>query len=109
MNEAVLSLDLPLALADFAKSPRLYLRVKWITPKWDWIDPYKDRMAELLAVKSGFKSKSDVVEAEGYDPEENDARIAADKAREAALGLVFSESQFANPLAFSLSKSLSQD
>jgi capsid protein len=54
------------------------------------VDPLKDRQAEKLAVDAGFKSRSDVVEAEGSDPEENDNRIAADKARAEALGLDFS-------------------
>lgn len=108
MNEAVLSLDLPLSLADFAKNPRLYLRVKWITPKWEWIDPLKDRMAELLGVKAGFKARSDVVEAEGYDPEETDARIAADRAREEALDLKFSESQFADALIGAMGAHIAQ-
>ena len=64
-------------------------QVKWITPKWEWVDPLKDRQAEKLAVECGFKSRSDVVEAEGYDPEEMDGRIAADKQREESLGLDF--------------------
>jgi lambda family phage portal protein len=64
-------------------------KVKWIVPKWEWVDPLKDRQAEKLAVECGFKSRSDVVEAEGYDPEEMDKRIAADKEREEELGLSF--------------------
>jgi lambda family phage portal protein len=70
------------ARADVAK-------VKWIAPKWDWVDPLKDRQAEKLAVDSGFKSRSDVIEAEGYDAEEVDARIAADQARATELGIEF--------------------
>ena len=38
---------------------------------------------------AGFKPRSDVIEAEGFDPEESDRRIAADKAREKELDLVF--------------------
>ena len=70
----------------------LVAQVKWIAPKWDWVDPLKDRQAEALAVEHGFKSRSDVVEAEGYDPEEMDQRIADDHAREEELGLSFSPS-----------------
>jgi hypothetical protein len=55
--------------------------VKWIPPKWDWIDPLKDRQAEKLAVDNGWKSRDDVIEAEGYDPEETDARIRASQDR----------------------------
>ena len=73
----------------FARDPEPLLAVKWIPPKWDWIDPLKDRKAEREAVDAGFKSRSDVIEAEGYDPEEVDGRIAADREREKRLGLNF--------------------
>lgn len=78
-----------LALPGFAAEPRRWWPVKWIPPRWEWIDPLKDRQAEKLAVDAGFKARSDVVEAEGYDVEEVDARIKADRAREEALGLSF--------------------
>ena len=64
-----------------------YLAVKWIPPKWDWVDPLKDRKAEIEAIEAGLKSRSDVIESEGYDAEEVDRRIAADHAREEELGL----------------------
>ena len=57
--------------------------------KWDWVDPLKDRMAEIEAIEAGLKSRSDVIESEGYDAEEVDRRIAADHAREEELGLSF--------------------
>lgn len=73
----------------FLATPRLFVAVKWIPPKWEWVDPLKDRQAEKLAVDSGFKPRSDVIEAEGYDPEEVDQRIADDQARAGALGIKF--------------------
>ena len=78
-----------LTLPGFAADPRRWWPVKWIPPRWEWIDPLKDRQAEKLAVDAGFKARADVVEAEGYDVEEVDARIKADRAREQALGLDF--------------------
>ena len=69
--------------------PARYLAVKWIPPKWDWVDPLKDRKAEIEAIEAGLKSRSDVIESEGYDAEEVDRRIAADHAREEELGLKF--------------------
>lgn len=93
IREAVLVGAISVTPSAFEASMRAYWRVKWITPKWDWIDPLKDRQAEKLAVDSGFKARSDVVEAEGYDPEETDARIAADRARERKLGLAFGPAQ----------------
>ena len=87
MRDAVLAgaLELP----GFARDPAPYLAVKWIPPKWDWVDPLKDRKAEIEAIEAGLKSRSDVIESEGYDAEEVDRRIAADHAREEELGLKF--------------------
>ncbi|RWB85932.1 MAG: phage portal protein [Mesorhizobium sp.] len=96
VNDAVFVGAVPIPLTAFQEQPRDFLRVKWFTPKWEWIDPLKDLMAEVLAVKAGFKARSDVIESMGYDPEETDARIAADKKREQELGLDFAESQFMN-------------
>jgi lambda family phage portal protein len=86
---AVLAQAIPIPLGKFLRDKQNYLDVKWIPPKWDWVDPWKDRKAEALAVENGWKSRSDVIEAEGYDPEEVDARIAADRIREQRLGLDF--------------------
>jgi lambda family phage portal protein len=87
VDTAVLAgtLDLP----GYARDPSRYYGVRWTPPKWDWVDPLKDIKAEQEAVASGFKARSDVHEAMGYDPEEVDARIAADRAREKKLGLSF--------------------
>jgi capsid protein len=87
LRDAVLSgaLDIP----GFASAPGPFLAVKWIPPKWDWVDPLKDRKAEIEAIEAGLKSRSDVIESEGYDAEEVDRRIAADRARESQLGLSF--------------------
>lgn len=84
-----------LSLPGYARNPAKYTRVRWVTPKWEWVDPLDDIKAEQEQVKAGFKARSDVIEALGYDAEETDAKIAADKAREKALGLDFSE----NPAA----------
>lgn len=83
VSDAALSGTLSMRALDASVS------VKWIPPKFEWVDPYKDRQAELVAVRAGFKARADVIEAEGYDPEEVDRRIAADREREARLGLNF--------------------
>jgi hypothetical protein len=87
IRDAVLSGALD--IRGFASEPARYLAVKWIPPKWDWVDPLKDRKAEIEAIDAGLKSRSDVIESEGYDAEEVDRRIAADHAREEELGLKF--------------------
>lgn len=89
MDTAVLAQALPINETIYLSDKRIYQRVRWIPQRNDWVDPLKDRQAEKLAVDAGFKSRSDVVEAEGHDPEENDQRIAADREREEQLNLVF--------------------
>lgn len=89
LDLAVLYGKLPIAAAAYTKTPRDFRAVKHIPPKWEWVDPLKDRQAEKLAVDSGFKPRSDVIEAEGFDPEEVDERIAADQERATRLGIKF--------------------
>ncbi|MGN7612720.1 phage portal protein [Magnetococcales bacterium HHB-1] len=81
-----------LTLPGYADNPRPYRRVKWIPPRWDWVDPLKDRKADIEAIKMGIKSRSDVIESEGSDPEEVDRRIQVDRQREEKLGLQFESS-----------------
>jgi lambda family phage portal protein len=61
----------------------------WYPPAQPWVDPLKDQQAEALAVANGFRSRRQVVAAQGYSVESLDAEIAADRAREQALGLTF--------------------
>lgn len=74
----------------YADDPRDYLQMQWIPPRWMWIDPLKDRQAEILAVDAGFKARSQVIEEEGGDAAEVDQRIAEDDARAQRLGITFS-------------------
>lgn len=94
LADAVLNgaIDIP----QFVEQQRLMTRAKWIAPRFEWVDPLKDRQAEKLAVDSGFKPRSDVIESEGYDAEEVDERIAQDHAREERLGLDFPVRQAAS-------------
>ncbi|HEV8503709.1 MAG TPA: phage portal protein [Casimicrobiaceae bacterium] len=89
LDTAVLAEAIAIAPSVYLANRPGYQRAKWIPQRNDWVDPLKDRQAEKLAVDAGFKARSDVIEAEGSDPEENDRRIAADKAREEKLDLVF--------------------
>lgn len=74
-------------LPGFVENPAKYAVVKWITPKWEWVDPLKDRQAEKIAQECGWKAPSDIIEAEGFDVDETYRRIAADQQRIDALGI----------------------
>jgi lambda family phage portal protein len=77
--------------AVFRQRMRELRRVEWMPPKWEWIDPLKDLQAEKLAVDNGFKPRSAVIKAQGYDPEEVDRAIRQDRDREEELDLTFAD------------------
>jgi len=84
---AVLSGDLP--AHDFDRNAAAYLGCEWLPPKFDYVDPKKDVEAEILAIDAGLKSRTQAISERGYDAENIDAEIAADKERADALGLCF--------------------
>jgi lambda family phage portal protein len=73
----------------FWRDPRPYYAAKWITPRFDWVDPLKDTEAEVMAINAGLMSRRQAVAARGYDLEQLDAEIAVDNQRSEALGLTF--------------------
>lgn len=86
---AVLAGAIPVTPRDLAANPYGVTKAKWIPPKWDWVDPLKDRKAMQVAVDNGWMARSDVVEMEGEEPEDTDARIQADRQREVEMDLGF--------------------
>ena len=66
-----------------------YLSCDWLPPKWDWVDPLKDARAEIELINAGLKSRTQAITERGYDPAQVDAEIAADRQREAKLGITF--------------------
>ena len=68
---------------------RKYRSVKWIPQGFEWVDPLKDQQADQMAVKNGFKSRSQVVSERGFDSEEIDREISADNTRADNLGLKY--------------------
>ena len=87
MDAAVSSRALSV-ITDYAQNKRKYLRIKWRPDGWPWVDPLKDQIAEQLAVRNGFKSRSRVVAERGEDVETVDAEIAEDNSRADSLGLI---------------------
>lgn len=56
----------------FLKPERIdkYKDVSWTVRRWSWVDPVKDINSASASVKSGFRSRSDVIRELGRDPEE---------------------------------------
>ena len=63
--------------------------LKWVPQGFDWVDPLKDQQAQQMAVRNGFKSRSEVVSEMGYDADDIDEEIYDDNQRAKALGLIF--------------------
>jgi lambda family phage portal protein len=61
----------------------------WLPTKWDWVDPLKDANAEIAQIEAGLKSRTQAIAERGYDAEQVDREIAAERERERALGLDF--------------------
>lgn len=87
MDVAVLSgaLNIP----GYEVRRREFQTCAWLPTKWDWVDPMKDANAEILQIEAGLKSRTQALSERGYDAEQVDREIAAERKREAELGLDF--------------------
>ena len=85
MDVAVLSgaLDIP----GYERNRADFIACSWLPPKWDWVDPLKDAKAEREQIDAKLKSRTQALAERGYDAEQVDAEIAADREREHRLGL----------------------
>jgi capsid protein len=88
------AIDLP----RYDQRRREYLGCAWLPPKWDWVDPLKDARAEIEQIDAGLKSRTQALAERGYDAEQVDNEIAADRARETSLGLTFGSAAPPNAL-----------
>jgi lambda family phage portal protein len=78
------------AIPGYDKNRSSFIACSWLPPKWDWVDPLKDARAEIEQIDAGLKSRTQALSERGFDAEQVDAEIAADRAREKSLGLMFS-------------------
>ena len=87
MDAAVLSGAL--TLPGYEANRVQLLAADWLPTKWDWVDPLKDANAEIAQIEAGLKSRSQAIAERGYDAEQVDREIAAERDRERSLGLDF--------------------
>jgi lambda family phage portal protein len=86
MDQAVLSGALD--ISDYLTNWRAYNVVEWRPAGWAWVDPLKDIKGDVMAVRSGFKSRSQIINEYGYDPETIDAEMMEDNTRADEMGLI---------------------
>lgn len=65
------------------------LACDWIVPKPLQVDPAKDVSADVKEIANGLSSRRQKVAERGWSIDDLDAEIAADKAREGNMGIVF--------------------
>ena len=73
----------------FEGDPTAWTSAEFLFPAAPWVDPAKDAAAYRELIDAGLTSRRQVVAERGWSIEALDAEIAADRARESALGLNF--------------------
>lgn len=63
------------------------MKAGWTPPRREMIDPYKETQAKVLAVQSGFKSYSETLREDGYNPDEVMQEIKEDKTKLEKIGI----------------------
>jgi lambda family phage portal protein len=68
--------------------PQPRIAVAWSPPRFEAVDPLKDAMADMLAMRSGTMTLAQAIARQGHNPDAVLAEIAAMNAKLDALGLV---------------------
>lgn len=79
-------------LSAFWTDPEPYFQVEWYAPRLPAVDPQKDAAAIRELLDMGLMSRRQAAAELGFNVAELDAEIAADREREASLGLAFGQS-----------------
>lgn len=87
LDISVLSGVLP--LKNYETMPQLYRNPQWKPRGWAWVDPQKEVVASLQAVRAGFKTLADVVSDGGGDLDELMTQRQDEVTTAAELKLVF--------------------
>jgi len=69
------------------------LRAEWLAPRPMQVDPAKDAQAVKELMSMGLTSRRQAVASLGWNVDRLDAEIAADRERERALGLTFTDKE----------------
>lgn len=72
---------------DYLASKVKMRKVRWVPPKWEYVNPQADVAADIAAVNALFKPRSAVIEASGEDPEQTDDTISKDQERATRKGI----------------------
>ena len=82
-----------------AINPRTLKKAGFQGPTMPWIDPQKEITAEEKAVRSGFKSRAQVIRERGGNPQDVFEQIKQEREQENEAGISFTTSQPAKAAA----------
>lgn len=63
--------------------------VEWAPPKFESVNPKQDAETDLIEVRAGFASRSQMIAKRGYDPRQLEEEVAQDNAESDRLSLIF--------------------
>lgn len=87
------------SISEFIAAPEDWTRCNWRAPGWDWVDPMKDVQAAAIEVKEGFRSRGDIIEANGGDLRETFRELSEENDLAEQLGLTLGDHAAAKQLA----------
>ena len=73
-----------ISLPGYWEDPGAFLP-SWKPPKWDWVDPLKDVMADLLEVRAGFNTRANKHAERQLDSDDVHEQLAREQATELIL------------------------
>lgn len=81
-TEVIISAQLAgtINIKDFWENKELYLKHRWISPGWSWIDPQKEVNANKTAIETGQDNLINICAKSGLDYREvleGQAKVAA--------------------------------
>jgi lambda family phage portal protein len=69
LEEAYLKGELP--ILDFYLNREAYVRVRWVSPGWQWIDPQNEVQASTDSINNNLSTLAEEIESKGGDWEDN--------------------------------------
>ena len=87
LRNALLVGRIPFKMSKYEK----FSQVRFVPRGWDWVDPLKDVQANVLAIKSGLKTLTEVVGEQGKDFEDVLDQVANEKEMTEKVGVSFDQ------------------
>ncbi len=78
-----------ISVSEYLRNKRLFHRVDWHLDGWDFTDPVKDRVAELMDIRNGIETRGQKVAKRGGNIDRVDKQNQAEMQKAAGKGLVY--------------------